>query len=39
VTYAVVTPARNEAGSLPTLAESLAAQTVLPTRRILVENG
>jgi glycosyltransferase involved in cell wall biosynthesis len=39
VTYAVVTPARNEAGSLPALAESLAAQTVAPSRWIVVENG
>ena len=39
MTYAVVTPARNEAGSLPTLADSLAAQTILPARWIVVENG
>lgn len=39
MTYAVVTPARNEAGSLPTLADSLASQTVLPGRWIVVENG
>jgi glycosyltransferase involved in cell wall biosynthesis len=39
VSYAVVTPARNEAGSLPTLAESLAAQTLPPARWIVVENG
>jgi glycosyltransferase involved in cell wall biosynthesis len=39
VTYALVTPARNEAGSLPTLAESLATQTLPPARWIVVENG
>jgi glycosyltransferase involved in cell wall biosynthesis len=39
VSYAVVTPARNEAGSLPALAKSLAAQTVAPWRWVVVENG
>jgi glycosyltransferase involved in cell wall biosynthesis len=39
VSYAVVTPARNEAGALPTLAESLAAQSLRPVRWNVVENG
>lgn len=39
MTYAVVTPARNEADSLSTLADSLAAQTVTPWRWVVVENG
>ena len=39
MSYAVVTPARNEAGALPTLAESLAAQSLRPARWIVVENG
>ena len=38
-TYAVVTPARDEAGHLARLAGSLAAQTVRPSRWIVVENG
>lgn len=37
--YAVVTPVRNEAESLPRLAESLAAQTRLPETWVVVENG
>jgi glycosyltransferase involved in cell wall biosynthesis len=37
--YAVVTPARDEAGNLPRLAESLAAQTVRPRTWIIVDNG
>lgn len=38
-TYAVITPARNEAENLPRLAASLAAQTILPTEWIVAENG
>jgi biofilm PGA synthesis N-glycosyltransferase PgaC len=38
-TYAAVTPARDEAENLPRLAESLLAQTVLPLRWVVVENG
>lgn len=37
--YAVITPARDEAGNLPRVAESLAAQTVLPVSWIIVDNG
>lgn len=37
--YAVVTPARDEAENLPRLTASLAAQTVLPTAWYVVENG
>ncbi|MEW6581825.1 MAG: glycosyltransferase family A protein [Actinomycetota bacterium] len=37
--YAVITPARNEAGNLPRLARSLARQTVPPTRWVVVDNG
>ena len=37
--YAVITPARDEAKSLPRLAESLARQTVAPTRWLIVDNG
>ena len=37
--YAAITPARNEAGNLPRLASCLAAQTVAPSRWILVDNG
>ena len=37
--YAVITPARDEASSLPRLAQSLAGQTVLPTRWLIVDNG
>jgi biofilm PGA synthesis N-glycosyltransferase PgaC len=39
MTYAAVTPARDEAENLPRLAASLFAQTVLPVRWIVVENG
>jgi glycosyltransferase involved in cell wall biosynthesis len=39
LSYAVVTPARNEAGNLPELARCLAAQTVRPARWIVVDNG
>jgi len=38
-TYAVVTPARDEADNLPRLAASLAAQTVLPQAWNIVDNG
>lgn len=37
--YAVVTPARDEAENLPRLAESLAAQTILPQSWTIVDNG
>lgn len=37
--YAVVTPARDEENNLPRLADSLAAQTVLPDTWAIVENG
>jgi glycosyltransferase involved in cell wall biosynthesis len=37
--YAVVTPARDEAVNLPRLAGSLAAQTVLPSKWTIVDNG
>jgi poly-beta-1,6-N-acetyl-D-glucosamine synthase len=37
--YAVVTPARDEAGNLPRLAASLAAQTIVPTSWYIVDNG
>lgn len=37
--YAVVTPVRDEAESLPRLAESLAAQTSSPETWVVVENG
>ena len=37
--YAVVTPVRDEAGRLESLAASLAAQTVTPTAWVIVENG
>jgi poly-beta-1,6-N-acetyl-D-glucosamine synthase len=37
--YAIVTPARDEAGNLPRLAASLAAQTVLPRSWTIVDNG
>ena len=37
--YAVITPARDEAKSLPRLAESLAGQTVRPARWLIVDNG
>jgi biofilm PGA synthesis N-glycosyltransferase PgaC len=39
VSYAVLTPARDEADELPRLARSLAEQTVRPARWILIENG
>jgi len=37
--YAIVTPARDEAGNLPRLAASLAAQTILPSSWTIVDNG
>ena len=37
--YAVVTPARNEAGNLPRLRDCLAAQTAPPLRWVLVDTG
>ena len=39
LTYAVITPARNEATNLVRLAESLANQTVRPEQWIIVDNG
>jgi biofilm PGA synthesis N-glycosyltransferase PgaC len=38
-TYAVITPARDEAGHLPRLAAAMAAQTIPPRQWIVVENG
>jgi glycosyltransferase involved in cell wall biosynthesis len=37
--YALVTPARDEAENVERLAGSLAAQTVLPARWLIVDNG
>lgn len=39
MTYAIITPARNEAENLPRLAESLAVQTLLPDSWLIVDNG
>lgn len=39
LSYAVVTPARDEADNLPRLAESLATQTVRPQGWHIVDNG
>jgi glycosyltransferase involved in cell wall biosynthesis len=39
VTYAVLTPVRDEAEELPRLAESLGRQTVPPALWLLIENG
>lgn len=39
MTYAVITPARNEATNLGRLAVALTAQTVLPDRWLIVDNG
>jgi biofilm PGA synthesis N-glycosyltransferase PgaC len=39
VSYAVLTPVRDEAEELPRLARSLAEQTVPPARWIVIENG
>jgi biofilm PGA synthesis N-glycosyltransferase PgaC len=38
-TYAVITPARDEAGSLPRLAAALAAQTLPPAAWVVVDDG
>ena len=37
--YALITPARNEAESLAALAETVAAQTVPPSRWVIVDDG
>jgi biofilm PGA synthesis N-glycosyltransferase PgaC len=39
LSYAIVTPARDEASRLPRLARSLARQTVLPLTWVIVDNG
>lgn len=39
MTYAIVTPARDEAVNLPRLAHSLASQTVLPDEWVVVDDG
>ncbi|MGZ4399697.1 MAG: glycosyltransferase family 2 protein [Gaiellaceae bacterium] len=39
LSYAAITPARNEADTLPRLAGALCAQTVRPTVWLVVENG
>ena len=39
LTYSIITPARDEAETLPRLARSLARQTRLPERWVIVENG
>ena len=39
LTYTVITPARDEADSLPRLAAALERQTVRPTRWVIVESG
>lgn len=39
LTYAAITPARDEADNLPRLADSLAHQTVQPLEWLVVENG
>jgi poly-beta-1,6-N-acetyl-D-glucosamine synthase len=39
LTYAVVSPARDEADALPRLAEALRRQTRRPLRWVIVENG
>jgi biofilm PGA synthesis N-glycosyltransferase PgaC len=39
LTYAVITPARNEAGNLERLGGALTSQTVLPERWVIVDNG
>lgn len=38
-TYAIVTPARNEAENLSRLADSVAAQTRIPAQWVIVDNG
>ena len=37
--YSAVTPVRDESGNLPRLAESLAAQTIRPTRWLIIDTG
>jgi glycosyltransferase involved in cell wall biosynthesis len=39
LTYAAITPARDEARNLPRLATALSEQTVRPVRWVIVENG
>jgi biofilm PGA synthesis N-glycosyltransferase PgaC len=39
LTYAIITPARNEADALPRLGQALRRQTRLPARWVIVENG
>jgi glycosyltransferase involved in cell wall biosynthesis len=39
LSYAVVTPARDEADNLPRLATALAAQTLLPSEWVVVDDG
>ncbi len=39
LTYAVITPARNESANLPRLADSLLAQTIEPSAWIVVDHG
>jgi glycosyltransferase involved in cell wall biosynthesis len=39
LTYAIITPTRNEAEALPRLAEALKRQTRLPVRWVIAENG
>ena len=39
MSYAVITPVRNEAENLERIVASMAAQTVRPSHRVLVENG
>lgn len=39
LTYAAITPARDEAANLPRLADAMAAQTARPAAWILVDNG
>lgn len=39
LSYAVITPARNEGGNLPRLAESLEAQRLAPVEWVIVDNG
>jgi glycosyltransferase involved in cell wall biosynthesis len=39
LTYAIITPARNEADTLPRLADALRRQMSLPARWVIVESG
>src|SRR5919106_6751886 len=39
LTYSVITPARDEADTLPRLATALARQTLVPARWVIVEGG